>query len=133
MLELHHIGNLVDSIDISLKEYSIIYGECCLSKIHFISTQDVKVCFVKTGQNIFIELVEPSPFNLALQRLRKKGFGLYHLGYMSTTFEEDIEELKAYGYKPLQEFRSEAFNNNRCLFLFSPTGEFVEIIEKTAF
>ena len=73
MLKFHHVGLVVKSINKSLPNYEKIFGASSISKVYHISSQNVKVCFVKVGPDSFLELVEPLKENSQINGLLKKG------------------------------------------------------------
>lgn len=128
-LKYHHTGIVVKSIDEASLNYKKIFGENCLSQKYFISTQDVNVCFVDTGANTFLELVEMVGENSVVTKLIKKGITYYHIAYTTSDFEKAVEELEALNYKTMPNFKSEAFHGKRCVFLYSPDAHLIELIE----
>lgn len=127
-LNIHHIGTVVESIDASLKEYGQL-GFQDHSAIYDISSQNVKVCFLEIGNGTLMEFVEPYEDNKPLLKLIKKNTPYYHIGYLSSDFDNDIADLEGKNYKLLNIFHSEAFQNNRCAFLYSPELHLIELIE----
>lgn len=129
MLELHHIGNLVDDIDSAVMTYKLLFGNDCASDKVFISSQGVYVSFINTGKNVFIELIQPIDESSLVFKLRKKGISYYHLAYLTNNFDSTNERLLSYNFKILNIFNSEAFENKRCQFMSSPEGNLIELIE----
>jgi methylmalonyl-CoA/ethylmalonyl-CoA epimerase len=129
MFELHHIGSLVDDIDAAVLTYQSLFGGECASDRIFVSTQGVQVCFINTGNNVFIELIQPVDEKSTLYRMRKKGVSYYHMGYKVNNFKNTVDYLIARNFKALNAFYSEAFENKRCQFLYSPEGSLIELIE----
>jgi catechol 2,3-dioxygenase-like lactoylglutathione lyase family enzyme len=129
MLEFHHTGLLVESIERSLDHYSQIFGLKNISKIHFIKSQGVKVCFIKNGESCFLELVEPIGEDSKVFKMLKKRISYYHIAYKVKHIEKTIKSLEDLNYKAIEVFNSEAFNNKKCAFLFTPDAHLVELIE----
>jgi hypothetical protein len=129
-LEFHHIGLLVESIENSIPHYSMLFGKENISDIIMVSSQKVKVCFVKNAKNSFIELVEPLGEGSKVYKLLKKGISYYHIAYKVVNIASYVTKLEGLNYKALEYFYSEAFNNKKCIFLFSPDGHLIELIEK---
>lgn len=129
-LKFHHIGIAVDSIDDSVKNYIQLFGVDCISKKYEISSQMVNVCFVKVGEDTYLELIEANGEDSSIHRLRKKGHSYYHTAYKTKEIEKQVEKLNALNYKSLNYFYSEAFENKRCIFLFSPEAHLIELIEE---
>ena len=130
MLEFHHIGLLVKNISKSVKHYSLVYGTENISKITRIHSEKVKVCFVKIGDNSFIELVEPTSERIKRYRLMKKRISYYHIGYKVDDIGNEVRRLESLNYKSLYFFNSEAFDGKKCIFLISPEAHLIELIEK---
>ncbi|HSZ71445.1 MAG TPA: VOC family protein [Cytophagaceae bacterium] len=128
--ELHHTGCLVESIKESIDLYRTIFGEDKVSSVVDVSSQGVKVCFVETAPNVFLELIEPSSEDSVVARLLKKNVRYYHVAYLTENFDQDIVSLTEQYSKHLNTFYSEAFQGKRCAFLYLPDGSLIELIEK---
>jgi 4-hydroxyphenylpyruvate dioxygenase-like putative hemolysin len=129
-LTFHHTGVATTNMEEAIHNYKQLFGEDCASRIFKIHSQKVNVCFIKVGENCFLELVEPSEEDSSIYRLLKKGHSYYHIGYSTKNIESTVEHMVALNYKPFDFFNSEAFNNKRCIFLFSPEGHLLELIEE---
>lgn len=128
-LTYHHTGLAVESIEESVMTYGQLFGETAISKTVYITSQSVKVCFVRTGPNSFIELIEGVGENSTINRMLKKGISYYHVAYTTEDIEGTVNKLIEKNYKAMSFFISEAFENKRCIFLFSPEGHLIELIE----
>lgn len=126
LLRFHHVGCLVRDLDHAIERYKALFP---VSRIWHISAQKVRVCFVDTGCGSAIELIQAADGNATVQGLLKRGVGYYHVGYLVKNFESALTFLDSLGFKQLDSFRSEAFNNRRCAFLMSPVAHLIEIIE----
>lgn len=129
-MKLHHIGAIVDSIDDACATYSSMHQRKFEAIKIFISEQKVNVCFIQIADGVLLELIEPAGENSAIDKLKKKGFTFYHLGYKVADFEEAIQRLTEKNFKQINVFYSEAFENKRCSFLYSPEMHLIEIIEE---
>ena len=129
-LIFHHTGIVVDNIEEVAASYKPLFGENSISKKYYVSTQGVNVCFIAVGSGAYLELVESATENSVVNKLRKKGQTYYHVGYLTTNIEATVQELILLNYKPLEFFKSEAFEGKRCIFLFSPDAHLIELIEK---
>jgi len=130
-MKFHHVGCLVEDIQTATESYLNLLGRSVsVSKIYNIENQQVKVCFIELNQDSFIELVQPEASNASLMKmLKKRKNNFYHLAFKVENFNAKIEMLESSSYKKLSVFNSEAFNNKRCAFLFSPEFHLIEIIE----
>jgi catechol 2,3-dioxygenase-like lactoylglutathione lyase family enzyme len=130
LLKFHHVGLLTDDIEETLISYRSLFGENNVSEKKFISSQNVYVCFVKVGDESYIELIQPANEKSVVNNLIKKGAKYYHIGYYVIDFNNASETLIKMDYKALPEFISEAFNQKRCQFFYTPDGSLIEIIER---
>lgn len=128
-LQQHHIGCLVANIEEFKKENTGIWKASDYSDVFPIEAQDVKVCFIDQPNGIKIELVEPGPNNRSLSKMLDKGTSYYHLAFISSAYDEAVEAFEEANCRQLSEFRSEAFNGNRCCFFYHPHLKLVELIE----
>ena len=128
-LDFHHVGLLVNSIDESVRHYSVVFGGDAISEVYTVSSQLVRVCFVRVSPTGFIELVEPISELSKVSRLLKKGGGYYHVAYLVRDVMSTIATLEDLNYKSMEIFSSEAFNGRSCAFLYTPEGNLIELIE----
>ena len=131
ILELHHTGCAVTSIDESVEFYKKVFGEDKISPKILVQSQGVFVCFVEIAPYRFLELIEPADEHSFINKLLKKNIQYYHIGYWAgNDFDKTIEELNTLNCKLINIFHSEAFNNRRCAFLYAPDSCLIELIEK---
>jgi hypothetical protein len=128
-LKMHHVGCLVDSIFNTFQSYQFLYPNAQLSTIYSIDSQKVKVAFLDLGSDVFIELVEVAEENSSLIKMMKKGVSFYHLAFIDSNFDERLDFLQNQNFRLISIFNSEAFENKRCAFLYSPEMQLIEIIE----
>lgn len=129
-MNINHVGYAVKRLDRAMKSF-----EQLGFSFHAIiedKERNVRLVFgMKDGYRI--ELVCPldekkdSPVDQYLTNF----FGTpYHICYESRDFEEDIEELKALGYKVIIEpSPAVAFNNKRVVFMVNSGFGLMEIVE----
>ncbi len=129
-LKVHHIGCVVESIEESIKTYTEMLGFKSVSEVFNISSQKVKVCFVEIGNQTFIEFVEPLSLDSAVGKLLKKRHTYYHTGYLVKDFDKTLENLCQKGAHLITSFKSEAFNNKKCAFIYTPELHMIELIEE---
>lgn len=129
-LEYHHVGLLVENIEISITHYSELFGKINISDVIVESSQKVKVCFVKISESSFIELIEPISEDSVVHKLLKKRITYYHIAYKVRDIHKMVDRLEKLNYKALEFFNSEAFNGNLCIFLYTPEAHLIELIEE---
>jgi hypothetical protein len=127
-LAVHHIGCLTDNLQRSIETYRQM-GFSKFSEIMFIQSQQIRVCFVETGNNFFVELIEFSEHQAALKKMFTKGNLFYHVAYKVEHAEQKIIELQDAGFHLVNQFQSEAFPGKTCTFLYSPEMQLIELIE----
>lgn len=125
----HHTGMAVDSIEDTLQYYRVLFGEEKISSIYSIHSQGVNVCFVEVGPSSFLELVEAANDESSIHRMRRKGVSYYHVAYKVKDIVSCVEELEGLNFKAMSFFESEAFDNKRCIFLYTPDAQLIELIE----
>lgn len=125
----HHTGLIVKNIEKSKIHYGVMFSPNKFSKTYFISSQNVNVCFMEVGENIFVEFVEPVGDNSVIATVIKKKINYYHIGYKVSSVDKAVETLCDQNFKLLETFHSEAFNGNKCAFLYSPELHLIELIE----
>lgn len=129
-LKFHHTGCVTKSIDAAKKIYSNMLGFTNVSETFYISSQQVKVCFVEIGPAVFLELVEPEAENPFFKELLRSKNPFYHTGFLASNFTETLQQLISNKFYLLSQFNSAAFDNRQCAFLYTPQMQLVEIIEQ---
>ena len=124
----HHIGLLVTDIDEAINSYVSLFGAENASEVYTLKSQGVKEAFIRNSDSTYLGLVSPINEDSVVHRMLKKGMSYYHVAYKVDNIDSSVEKLEALHYKPLEQFRSEAFNN-LCVFLYTPEGHLVELIQ----
>ena len=130
MLKFHHIGCLVDDIDSSIHIYKNLFQSNNVSEKIFVSSQGVFVCFVGMTDHGYIELIEPVDETSTVNKFIKKGFTYYHVAYLVKNVDDTIAKMCDMHFKHVNIFYSEAFDDKKCAFLFSPDLHLIELIEE---
>ena len=128
-LEFHHLGVLVADLQQAIINYSLLFGKESISKIYDIESQQIRVCFVNTGKNSFLELIQPNIGNTSFDKFFKKNINFYHIAFLTKTFDSTTQDLLNNDFKCINTFQSEAFENKRCAFFMSNEMHIIEIIE----
>ena len=133
-MNFHHIGIFVKKISSAKKilNKQVKIKKC--TKIFKDKNLKVKVVFILDKNNIRYELVEPFGKGNPVSKLLKKKINLLnHLGYKVTKFDKYCTYFRNLGYgfitKPQKAL---AFNNSRVVFMLSPLGFVVELIEQNS-
>lgn len=129
-LKFHHTGVLVNNLQESILNYSLLFGAQAISKIHDIKSQQITVCFVKISDDVYLELIQPNEGNTNFDKFFKKGINFYHIGFKCFDFEKTFENLLKNDFRHISTLCSEAFDNKRCAFFMSNELHVIEIIEE---
>lgn len=133
-ITLHHYGFLTADTAAWLSENELIFGKPFkLYDSIAIASQKVTITFVQQTENaVMTELVQPAADNLPLQKMIAKGITVYHTGYMipAMEFDSTLKDFEEKGARALPVFNSEAFNQRRCVFVFSTSLGMIELIEE---
>ena len=129
----HHLGVAVKSIAKAIPIYQDLFGYELLSGPFDDPIQCVSVCFLRsqTAGDIIVELVAPLGENTPIDRVLKAGGGAYHVCYEVENLDATLATLKSKrciivsGPVP-----AVAFNNRRIAWLFTPTQQLIELLEK---
>jgi methylmalonyl-CoA/ethylmalonyl-CoA epimerase len=130
MLTFHHVGCLTEDMEQSIVAYRDVMGFKNISQVFNITEQQVRVCFVETGPGAYLELVELSGENPSLSKILKSRNPYYHVGYQVDDMDSSLQELESKGCRQINRFRSEAFGNKWCAFLFNTDMHLIELIER---
>ena len=129
----HHLGVAVKSIAKAIPIYQDLFGYELFSGPFDDPIQRVSVCFLRrqAAGEIIVELIAPLGENSPIDRVLTKGGGAYHTCYEVDNLDETLATLKSKkciivsGPVP-----AVAFNNRRIAWLFTPTQQLIELLEK---
>lgn len=124
----HHVGCLVASLEEAIEDYRILHPGGTVSDILDVTDQKVKVCFYQIGA-LYVEFVTPYDEKSALYKLLLKKPGFYHIGLFCDDIDAEINRLEAEGYRKINKFRSPAFGNRFCSFLYNRQMQLIELME----
>ena len=132
MYHLDHIGIFVKNIPFGIKELKKIFNVKKKSKIFNDKFLKVKIQFVYDKRGNCYELVAPFGKNSPVNNvIRSKKNILNHLAFITSNFNKDFQNLIKKGlFAITMPAKAVAFNNAKIVFLLSPLGFIVELIEK---
>lgn len=128
-LRLHHIGCAVESIESSLKTYRDLLGFTNISQTYKLEEMGINVCFVELSGGIYFELIEPMGKSSPVNTYLKKGISYYHLGYKVKDVDKVAAKLVENEFKEITSLYSPAFDNRKCIFLYTPELQMIELID----
>lgn len=125
-MEFNHVGLAVKNIKkYHSKILKPLFGFEYITDIEIVKSQNVRTAFTTNSSGARIELIEPidddSP---VVEVLNRNTGGLYHLGFTTTSFEEDIEKLKKNKFFLISKKGGLAF-------LMAPTLDIYELVDKS--
>jgi len=129
MMKLHHIGCLVDDIEASKKMHKDVLKFTNISETVYVPSQKVYVCFIEVGNGTYLELIQPLDETSPLLKFRQKNVNYYHLAYLVKNIDTVVDELCSKDAILLTSFASEAFNQKKSVFLYSPERNLIELID----
>jgi methylmalonyl-CoA/ethylmalonyl-CoA epimerase len=129
-LKLHHIGLLVENIEDSIANYSVLFGKENFSDIMTVNTSKVKLCLIKISEETYLELVQPMGEDSSVYQLLKKKNTYYHMAYKVKVIRNTVDQLEQLNYKHLEYFNSGVFNGKLCIFIYTPEAHLIELIEE---
>ncbi len=137
-LAFHHIGVAVRDIAAALPHYESIFGLRLTDGPYDDPIQKVRVAFLKrdpgapNAADPCIELVEPLSPDAPVNRYLAKDAGAYHLCYEVAALEETISTMRTQGCLLIAPpAPAVAFGGRRIAWLFTPTRQLVELLERS--
>ena len=127
--KLDHIGIAVKSLD-AAKVYEAM--GLTIEHVETVETQKVKTAFLSVGDS-HIELLEPTgPDSTVAKFIEKRGVGIHHICLRVDNIEEHLENLKAKGYRLINEAPVPGAHGCRVAFLHPSAGNgvLIELSEK---
>ncbi len=128
-----HLGVAVESLERAIPVYRDLFGYQLVSGPYDDPLQKVSVCFLgrEAPGDIVIELVAPLGDDSPIRSMLAKGGSAYHVCYEVPDIENTLAELRAKGCiivsKPVP---AVAFNQRRIAWLYTPTRQLIEALEK---
>jgi methylmalonyl-CoA epimerase len=128
-----HVGVAVRDLAKSIPIYQDIFGYRLVSGPFDDPVQRVTVCFLGTGEtkDVEIELVAPLSDDSPVNRLLAKGGGAYHVAYYVDDIIGWTAAARTKGCVLLGEpVPAVAYNRRRIAWLYLPSRQLVEVIER---
>lgn len=129
----HHLGVAVKSIAKAIPVYQDLFGYELLSGPFDDPIQRVSVCFLgrQAAGEVVIELIAPLGVDTPIDRILAKGGGAYHTCYEVDNLDETLVQLSSRQCIIVsQPVPAVAFDNRRIAWLFTPTQQLVELLER---
>lgn len=132
-MKLHHIGVVVQDIYESAKIYERLLELKVVKDTGEDPIQKVKVVFLGSGwgDEITLELLEPTDPDSPIANALRRGGGLHHLCFEVEDIDEEIRKIKERGGRVVCEpVPACGFDNRRIAFIFPVDNILTELVEK---
>jgi methylmalonyl-CoA/ethylmalonyl-CoA epimerase len=131
VVKVDHIGIAVKNMDEALKLYQDTLG-LKLVDTEVVEEQKVKVGFIPVGDSEIELLESTSPDGPVAKFIESRGEGIQHIALRVENIEEALEELKAKGFRLIDEKPRYGAGKARIAFLHpkSTAGILLEISER---
>lgn len=127
---LDHIGIAVRSLD-AAKIYEVL--GLTVDHVETVDTQKVRTAFLSAGE-ANLELLEPTgPDSAVAKFIEKRGEGIHHLCFRVESIEAHLADLRAQGYRLINEAPVPGAHGCRVAFLHPSAGNgvLIELSETT--
>ena len=130
-LKLHHIGIVVNDIEIASAAYTDKFGYVIKSCIIHDQIQTARVQFLQLNADVsYVELITPDGPESKLTNALKKGGGLNHFCYLTAQIDETCNEMESKGAFVLQQpVVAAAFPGRKIAWIMGRDGIPVELLE----
>lgn len=131
VLKVDHIGIAVKNMDEALKLYRDVLG-LKLIDTEVVAEQKVKVGFIPVGDSEIELLESTAPDGPVAKFIESRGEGIQHIALRVENIEQALEELKAKGFRLIDEQPRYGAGNARIAFLHPKAtgGILLEISER---
>ncbi|MHC4779577.1 MAG: methylmalonyl-CoA epimerase [Planctomycetota bacterium] len=131
--KLVHVGIAVKSLEAAVPVYSKLFPPDGEVEVEEVGDQGVRVAFFRTGSGS-LELTEATTESSPIAKyLGKRGEGIHHISFEVTDLQQELDRLKADGFRLIDETPREGAGG--CLVAFihpsSTHGVLIELSQKT--
>ena len=128
---IEHIGIAVKDLEAANELYESLLGVRPY-KEEAVASEGVRTSFFRTGESK-VELLEAMDESSAIARfIEKRGEGIHHIAFEVENIEEEMERLKAAGFRILNEKPKRGADNKLVCFVHprSANGVLVELCQE---
>lgn len=132
-LAFDHLGIIVADLEKALESYRDIFGYELLRGPYDDPIQQVRVCFIGSGDvgHPVLELVTPLNERSPVKTILDKGGGAYHTCYQVLNIEQALSDLRAKGcFIVSRPVPAVAFGGARIAWLYTPSRQLLELLER---
>lgn len=130
MKKIEHIGIAVHDLEESNLLFEKLLGKAHY-KIEEVASEKVMTSFFKTGPNKIELVASTDPTGPIAKFLEKRGAGIHHIAFEVEDIHQEMERLKAEGFKLLNETPKRGADNKLVCFVHPKTanGVLVELCQ----
>jgi methylmalonyl-CoA/ethylmalonyl-CoA epimerase len=130
--EFHHLGVAVPDIAKAIPLYTETLGFRLTSGPFDDPVQEATVCFLEAAAGpMVVELIAPLGPGSKIRRILTQGGGAYHICYRVSSLDAVLRDLVAKQWILVSDATpAVAFGGRRIAWLFAPTRQLVELVEK---
>ena len=126
---IEHIGYITKSIEKTAETFKVL-GYVAEDIVND-DTQKTRICFLRKEGEVSIELVEPYPENVTMQKMLKKGTTPYHACYTVSDIQSVYDQLEDQGFTPLfSPVAAPAFGNRLICYFWKNDIGLIEVVEQ---
>ena len=128
----HHVGVAVQDLSESLNQYRALLGYKLIDGPFVDKIQNVTVCFVsREPSDPVLELVAPLEPGSPIDKILKRGGGVYHICYSVPNLSQAIHHLEANGSMVLSgPVPAAAFGMREIAWVMTTPGLLVELLQE---
>lgn len=126
---IDHVGIVTRSIEDTIRQWEVMFGYRQETGIVTNTLQKVRVVFLSKPGSVQVKLVEPVGPDSPVHAFAKRGGGLHHLCFKTTSVEGEVGRLESFGARVLASPQpGEAFENEAIAFVYA-AGLNIELID----
>jgi methylmalonyl-CoA/ethylmalonyl-CoA epimerase len=132
-MKLHHVGIVVDDIELGIQRYKALFGFVPVSEVVDDPIQKVSVVLLSNPESdgAPIELIAPLTDDSPVSNILKGNLRLYHLCFLVDNIEEALQNFRNNGAIIISgPVPAELFEGQRIAFVYSPDKYVIELLEK---
>ena len=131
-MKLHHVGIVVDDIELGIQRYKALFGFVPVSEVVDDPIQKVSVVLLSNAESdgAPIELIAPLTDDSPVSNILKGNLRLYHLCFLVDNIEEALQNFRNNGAIIISgPVPAELFEGQRIAFVYSPDKYVIELLE----
>jgi len=127
---IDHVGIAVRSLDRSIAHWGSVFGYHQATEIVLNTRQRARVVFLEKDGSLPVKLIEPADETSPVASLARRGGGLHHLCFRTSSVAAELARLEALGLRVISPPEpGEAFQNEPIAFVYAGDGLNMELID----